>query len=115
MSFRQASGYVNAVSMNSFLVLASIAFFLSACAAETKVHQGRIALLSGFPTVALASFQSAAELDSNRLYFSVLPQGVWTYVGRADYAAGSYPERAKLWNARFLSTKKITWPSFIWA
>jgi len=75
-----------------FLGLASIVFFLSACAAETKVHQGRIALLYGDPTVALESFQSAAELDPDYLYFSVFPQGIWTYVGRADYAAGRYAE-----------------------
>ena len=72
--------------------LASIVFFLSASAAETKVHQGRIAPLYGDPTVALESFQSAAELEPDYLYFSVFPQGIWTYVRRAAYAAGRYAE-----------------------
>ena len=70
----------------------SLLFFLSACAVETKVLQGRTALLYGDPDVALASFQSAAESDPGYLYFSVFPQGIWTYVGRAYYIAGKYPE-----------------------
>jgi tetratricopeptide (TPR) repeat protein len=71
---------------------AALIVFLSGCAAATQVQQGRIALLYGDPKVALASFQSAAELDPNYLFFSVLPQGIWTYVGRANYAAGRYTE-----------------------
>jgi tetratricopeptide (TPR) repeat protein len=77
---------------NLFLGLASIALLLSACAADTNVQRGRMALLYGDPTVALASFQSAAESDPGYLYFSVLPQGIWTYVGRANYVAGRYVE-----------------------
>jgi tetratricopeptide (TPR) repeat protein len=72
--------------------VASLLFFLSACAVGTKVQQGRTALLYGDPNAAIASFQSAAELDPDYLYFSVLPQGIWTYVGRANYAAGRYAE-----------------------
>jgi tetratricopeptide (TPR) repeat protein len=72
--------------------VALLLFFLSACAVETKVQQGRMALLYGDPEIALGSFQSAAELDPNRFYFSVFPEGTWTYVGRANYAAGRYPE-----------------------
>ena len=75
-----------------FLGLASIAFILSACAVETKVQQGRMALLYGDPNAAIASFQSAAELDPNYFYFSVFPQGIWTYMGRAYYITGKYPE-----------------------
>jgi len=71
---------------------ASLIFFLSACAAEVKVQQGRMALLYGDPEVAIALFESAAELDPNFFHFSVFPQGIWTYVGRADYIAGKYPE-----------------------
>lgn len=75
-----------------FLGLASIAFILSACAAEINVQRGRMALLYGDPNAAIASFQSAAKLDPNYFYFSVFPQGIWTYVGRACYIAGKYPE-----------------------
>src|SRR3990172_1388427 len=70
----------------------SLLFFLSACAVETKVLQGRMALLYGDPEVALGLFQSGAELDPNYFYFSVFPQGIWTYMGRAYYIAGKYPE-----------------------
>jgi len=70
----------------------ALIFFLFGCAAATQVQKGRIALLYGDPTVALASFQRAAELDSDYLYFSVFPQGIWTYLGRANYAVGRYPE-----------------------
>jgi tetratricopeptide (TPR) repeat protein len=51
-----------------------------------------MALLYGDPEVAIGSFQGAAESDPNSLFFSVLPQGIWTYVGRANYAAGRYAE-----------------------
>lgn len=77
---------------NLFLGLASIILLFSACAAGTKVQQGRMALLYGDPNAAIASFQSAAELDPNHLYFSVFPQGTWTYLGRAYYIAGKYPD-----------------------
>ena len=77
---------------NSLLGLASIALFFSACAAQTNVQHGRMALLYGDPKGAIAYFQSAAELDPTNLYFNVLPQGIWTYVGRANYAAGRYAE-----------------------
>jgi tetratricopeptide (TPR) repeat protein len=77
---------------NVLLRLASIALFFSGCAAQTNVQQGRVALLYGDPKVALASFHNAVELDPDDLYFSVLPQGIWTYVGRASYAAGRYAE-----------------------
>ena len=72
--------------------VASLLLFFSACAVDTKVQQGRMALLYGDPEIALGSFQSAAELDPNRFYFSVFPEGIWTYVGRADYAREQYPE-----------------------
>ena len=77
---------------NLFFGLASIILFISACAAETKVQQGRMAMLYSDPNAAIGSFQSAAELAPDRLYFSVFPQGSWTYVGRAYYMAGRYPE-----------------------
>ena len=77
---------------NLFLGLASIMLFISACAAQTNVQQGRMALLYGDPNAAIASFQSAAELAPNHLYFSVFPQGTWTYLGRAYYIAGKYAD-----------------------
>lgn len=47
----------------------------------------------GDPKVALAHFQRAAELDPDYLLnFTLLRQGVWTYVGRANYATGRLPD-----------------------
>ena len=77
---------------NLFLGLASIMLFISACAAQTNVQQGRMALLYGEPNAAIASFQSAAALAPNHLYVSVFPQGTWTYLGRAYYMAGKYAD-----------------------
>lgn len=60
------------------------------------IQQGRMALMYGDPKVALAHFQRAAELDPNYLLnFSILPQGVWTYVGRAYYDTGKLAEARK--------------------
>src|SRR5207249_9469839 len=69
---------------------------LSGCVAFQvggEINQGRAELLYGDPKVALVHFQRAAELDPNyRLSYSIFPEGVWTYVGRAYYAAGRMPE-----------------------
>ena len=71
------------------------AFFLSLAAGCTNFHvagqvaQGRSALLQQDPKSALAHFRSAAEMDPDfYLNWSLLQQGVWTYVGRAYYATG---------------------------
>jgi tetratricopeptide (TPR) repeat protein len=82
------------VNMNKLFLsgVASLLFLLSACAVETNVQRGRMALLYGDPLVALASFQNAAKLDPDYLHYSVFPEGIWTYVGRAYYAAARYPE-----------------------
>lgn len=69
------------------------ALLLSGCAtAGGQIQAGRRDLLYGDPNNAVAHFQQAAEINPDYLYFSVLPQGVWTYVGRAYYATGKLPE-----------------------
>ena len=72
------------------------AIFLSGCVSFQvggEIQQGRMELLYGDPKVALAHFQRAAELDPDyRLQYSIFPEWVWTYVGRAYYAAGRLPE-----------------------
>ena len=67
------------------------AIFFSGCTAG-QIQAGRMDLLYGDPNKAVAHFQRAAELNPDYLFFSVLPQGVWTYVGRAHYASGRLPE-----------------------
>ena len=57
------------------------------------VQQGRMQLMHGDPKVALAHFQSAAQRQPDYLLnYSLLDQGIWTYVGRAYYATGRFPE-----------------------
>jgi tetratricopeptide (TPR) repeat protein len=65
------------------------ALLLSGCVtAGSQVQAGRKDLLYGDPNNAVVHFQRAAELNPDYLYYSVLPQSVWTYVGRAHYATG---------------------------
>lgn len=72
--------------------LLPVAFLLSGCVAFQvggEIQKGRMELLYGDAKAALAHFQRAAELEPNyRLDYSIFPEGVWTYVGRAYYAAG---------------------------
>ncbi len=59
----------------------------------SDVQTGRHVLLAGNPKVALVHFQRAAELDPDYLInFSLLDEGIWTYLGRAYYAMGNLPE-----------------------
>lgn len=75
------------------LILGFLALCLSACVtAGTEIHAGRNDLLYGDPNLAVVRFQRAAEMNPNNLHFSALPQGAWTYVGRAYYAGGKLPE-----------------------
>jgi len=78
----------------SFFILpfAFAALIFSGCAALGEVQTGRYDLLYGDSNKALAHFQRAAAIDPQFLYYSVFPQGVWTYVGRAYYNTGKYPE-----------------------
>lgn len=85
--------------MHFCFLMSSLAFILSGCVAYQvggQVQRGRMQLLYGDPKIALAHFERAAELDPNyRLAYSIFPEGVWTYVGRANFAAGMIPEARK--------------------
>ena len=84
---------VNKLSVLSFMLFLS---FTAACAnyhVAGQVAKGRGALLQEDPKVALAHFRSAAEMDPDfYLNWSLLQEGVWTYVGRAYYATGNFGE-----------------------
>jgi tetratricopeptide (TPR) repeat protein len=54
---------------------------------------------------ALSYFQSAAQQDPNYIYGFALPQGIWSYVGRAEYATGKFPQ-ARQTLERVLSLNK---------
>ncbi|MGH7772159.1 MAG: tetratricopeptide repeat protein [Candidatus Binatia bacterium] len=83
----------------TFALCLQLAILLSACTAFQvggEIVKGRSELLHGDPKAALARFQRVAELDPDyRLNFTILRQGVWTYIGRANYATGNLPEARK--------------------
>jgi len=78
----------------TLVVFLSVAV-LSGCAAfqtGSEVLHGRQAFLIGNHEAALAYFQSAAQKDPNYTYGTALRQGIWSHVGRAEYATGKYPQ-----------------------
>lgn len=65
-----------------------------------EVKMGRTDLLAGRPEAALAHFRRAAELNPDYVTGPIFQQGVWTYVGRANYETKNLPEaRRALENA----------------
>lgn len=91
--------------MKTCLFLWSL-LLLSGCASirvAGEVQTGRHALLAGRPDEALSHFRRAADLNPDYLLnFSLLDEGIWTYVGRAYYAMGKLPEaRQALERARW--------------
>jgi tetratricopeptide (TPR) repeat protein len=69
---------------------------LAGCAAYNTGGQfvaGRQALLRGDPQTALGYFLVAAQSDPNYVFRAAyFHEGVWTYVGRTQYATKRYPE-----------------------
>lgn len=85
--------------MNTAFTL-SLAFlaFISGCASMqigSDVSAGRRALLSGNNEAALAYFQKAAHADPGYRHGTAYQQGILSYVGRSEYAAGKYPQASK--------------------
>ena len=69
--------------------------FVAACATlqtEQYVKDGRVALMTGRPDDAVKYFSRAAESNPNYKTAYVLRESVWTYLGRAYYETGKYPE-----------------------
>lgn len=78
-----------------WLTLFSLMGFLSACATVQTggdVDQGRQALFAGNNQAALSYFQAAAQTDPNYVYGTELREGVLSYLGRAQYLTGNYPQ-----------------------
>jgi tetratricopeptide (TPR) repeat protein len=73
-----------------------VSVLLAGCAAFNTaglVQSGRRALLVNDPELALPYFLQAAQADPNYVYHSVyFREGIWTYVGRAQYATKRYAE-----------------------
>ncbi len=87
----------------------ALALGLIACAAlgsQTEFLAGRRALLRGEPDNALASFDRVAEADPAYVSDNVSPRrSIWTYVGRAHYNAGRYPEARAAFEKAFFYLK----------
>jgi len=78
-----------------FLGFFFVVIFLSGCASmqtATEVNSGRQAYIIGNNEVANAYFRSAAQRDPNYIYGTALRQGIWSYVGRTEYATGRFPQ-----------------------
>lgn len=76
------------------LILVSL--LASGCAAfqvAGEVQSGRRALVMNESETALGYFQQAADSNPNYIYRSVnFQEGIWTYVGRAQYGLGKWSE-----------------------
>jgi tetratricopeptide (TPR) repeat protein len=78
-----------------FLAGLLLSVLLSACAAvqgARDVVQGREALLAGNYQAALGYFQEAEQADPNYVYGAELQEGVSSFLGRAQYLTGNYPQ-----------------------
>jgi len=63
----------------------------SAFQVGTAVQSGRQALLRKDPAQALPHFEHAARKDPDYIYRSAhFSEGIWTYVGRCQYATGNF-------------------------
>ena len=83
------------MNTKSILMLLSLLISLSACTsfyAGGDVAAGRRAMLAGNNEAALAYFQSAAQIDPSYKYGTAFQQGIWSYVGRSEYAVGRLPQ-----------------------
>jgi tetratricopeptide (TPR) repeat protein len=78
------------------LVLLFTIVSLSGCArmqVAKDVQFGRQAFFVGNNETAQSYFQNAAKINPNYEYYSMgSRQGVWSYVGRSEYATGRYPQ-----------------------
>ena len=79
-----------------FLVLFSWVVIFSSCTSlqvGSEFGSGREAYLAGNNDVALSYFQRAAQRDPNYSYYGfAFYQGIWSYVGRTEYATGKLPQ-----------------------
>jgi len=69
--------------------------FFAGCAgfqAGSDIQAGRREFLIGNNEAALTYFQKAAQFDPNYVYGTALRQNALSYVGRAEYAVGRFPQ-----------------------
>ena len=80
------------VKVLGHLSIVLLVALLSGCGASFQgggeVTRGRQALFMGNTQVALADFQSAAQISPDYMYGTEMREGVLSYVGRAQYLTG---------------------------
>ena len=72
---------------------------------DQNVHDGRTALLTGRSDDAVNYFSRAAESNPNYKTSYTLRESVWTYLGRAYYETGKYPEARTVLDKALASDK----------
>ena len=91
----QPRGLFSRPSIIGPILFVWLAFFpsLYGCGGS-EMSAGRQALLMNKPDLAVAYFQHAVETDPNYIMrFGAFDQGVWTYLGRAQYLTGTFDYR----------------------
>ena len=88
---------MNQTRLRKLLIPVSVAalVFVTGCATlqiEQHVQDGRTALLTGRPDDAVNYFSRVAESNPNYKTSYTLRESVWTYLGRAYYETGKYPD-----------------------
>ncbi|MGE5219964.1 MAG: tetratricopeptide repeat protein [Chloroflexota bacterium] len=79
------------MKIKNTVILIFVIVSLSGCAAfqaAGDVQGGREAFIIGKNEDASADFQRAAKIDPDYVTGAVLPEGVWSYLGRSEYASG---------------------------
>src|SRR5215471_13774707 len=91
---RKGVGTMTSILRGYAIVLMSAGVF-SGCGASfqggSDLAQGRQALFRGDYPAALSYFQQAAQADPNAMYGAELREGVFSYLGRAQYLNGQLP------------------------
>jgi hypothetical protein len=81
-----------------------------------QFQSGRQAFLAKNYEESLTFFQKVARADPNYIFESGLyRQGIWNYVGRAQYHTGKYSKHASPWSEPCQFIRMIIWPGFTWA
>ena len=76
------------------VLLLSLSLLISGCGAFLAggdVQSGPQAFLTGNNEAAAGYFRNAAQRDPDYVYGTALRQGIWSYVGRSEYATGRLP------------------------
>jgi tetratricopeptide (TPR) repeat protein len=79
---------MNKIYLGLFLPIIFLCVGCAGFQASQDFQSGRQAYLTGRYEAAQTYFRNAAGIDPGYINYSGVPQGIWSYVGRADYASG---------------------------